>query len=422
MVARVSESSPTVVVGASLGIGIDLGRHRCFAGTALHSPGEPLPLSLQDDGLLIRWIGAGRPQRVTERILDLAGREQEEAVRFVGLVASQIKKGLDSNQDKFSADQASIGAVAIPASFGPQGRRAVVEGFQRSGIELGSENLIERPIAALAGWFAHREQISGHSPRDPVLLIDNDGGELSAVVAAPLTRRLLACMPLSSGPTDDPGWVVERLKDLIATAAGMLHREGIIRETDWPTLSAALPQVVVTGSGHNHPDIASLIHSLLPAADVMPDPLVVDPSHCVVLGLQHLEQFAKWRACWPTSEILISEPDAEPGDQVIVVNRGQVLSRQDECYVVKPGAQLSFGTMSHPLRLRSGSVRASALTVPPSAGPLPLLRLLPDGRLSIRGAKGVRPLTVQLNWPCPGTQNQEMKLSTVGRRAATLIP
>lgn len=414
MVARVSESSLTHAVEALTGVGVDLGRHRSFAGLAAHSYALPLPLSVQDNGLLIRWIGNGGPQRVTERIFDLAGADQDEAVRFVGLVADQIMRGIPTTISDLPDDtDLAIRKVAIPASFGPQCRQAVIAGFQRAGVDLQSENLVERPIAALAGWFAHRQQISGRPTRDPVLLIDNDGGELSAVIADPLTRRLLACMPLSSGPNDDPARVIEGLKDLITLAAGMLHRDGIVRETDWPTMSSALPQVVVTGSGHSHPAIVSLIHSLLPAADVMPDPLVTDPAHCVALGLQHLDQFDDWRACWPTSAIRL------PG--ITVVEAGQVLYRQNQSYVVSPGAEIQFGRADRPLELRSGSSRSTGLLVPPAMGPLPLMRLLPDGRMSIRGAKGVRPLTVQLSWPCPGSHNQELRVSTIGRRATTLV-
>ena len=415
MVARVSESSLAHAVGALVGVGVDLGRHRSFAALAAHSYALPLPLSAQDDGLLIRWVGDGGPQRVPERIFELSGVDQSEAERFVGLVASQIIRGIPAETSNLPAEtDLTIRKLAIPASFGPQCRQAVLAGFQRAGVDLQPENLVERPIAALAGWFAHRQRISGRPTRDPVLLIDNDGGELSAVIADPLTRRLLACMPLSSGPNDNPAWVVEGLKDLITLAAGMLHREGLIQDTDWPSISSTLPQVVVTGSGHSHPAIVSLVRSLLPAADVMPDPLVADPAHCVALGLQHLDQFDSWRACWPTSAIHL------PGVGVSVVDAGQVLYRQNESYVVRPGAELQFGRVDRPLQLRSGSTTSTGLIVPPAMGPLPLMRLLPDGRMSIRGAKGVRPLTVQLSWPCPGSDSQELKISTIGRRAANL--
>lgn len=413
MVARVSEEASKAFLGSARGVGVDLGRHRAYAGAAAHSFGHPIPLSNQHDGLLIRWVGTDGPQRVTERIMNLAGDRQDDATAFVALVAEKIRRGLPvAIPDAPVETDLSIRAIAIPASFGPLCRQAVVDGFQRAGAPIQHENLVERPIAALAGWFAHRRQISGHPPREPVLLIDNDGGELSAAVADPLTRRLLLCAPLSTGPDDVVADVVARLREVITEAAGLLHRDGVLQDTDWPSISATLPQVVVTGSGHNHPAIASLIHSLMPAADVMPDPLVTDPAGCVVLGLQHLDYFASWRACWPTSPIRIGD--------TIVINQGQYLYRQDESFIVSPGAELTFGTAEHALDVRAGSVRASSLVVPNSIGPLPIMQLLSDGRLSIRGERGVRPLTVHLSWPCPGVETNQLRLATVGRRAATL--
>lgn len=413
MVARVSEEASKTLLGSARGVGIDLGRHRAFAGAAAHSFGHPIPLSNQHDGLLIRWVGVGGPQRVTERILDLAGVRQDEASAFVALVAEKIRRGLPvSIPDRPPETSLAIRSVAIPASFGPLCRQAVVDGFQRAGAEIGHENLVERPIAALAGWFAHRRQISGHPQRDPVLLIDNDGGELSAVIADPLTRRLLICAPLSTGPGDVVEDVVLRLREVITAAAGLLHRTGVVQPTDWASISATLPQVVVTGSGHNHPAMTSLVHGLIPAADVMPDPLVTDPAGCVVLGLQHLDYFASWRACWPTAPVRVGD--------TVVVDQGQFLHRQDESFIVSPGAELTFGTIEHPLDIRAGSVRASSLVVPNSIGPLPILQLLSDGRMTIRGERGIRPLTVHLSWPCPGVETNQLRLATIGRRAATL--
>ncbi len=426
MVAQVSEADPTAVIGTSLGLGIDLGRHRSYAAASTHSTSQPIALSRQADGLLIRWVGDGGPQRVTERIVGLAGQNQPAAISFVGLVADQILRGVPSSIHGENSEPSLVQAVAIPSSFGPQCRRAVLDGFERAGVYLEAGNLVERPIAALAGWIAHRNLISGHPPREPVLVIDNDGGELSAVVADPLTRRLLACMPLSTGPDDNPTLVVDRLRALISASATMLHREGIIQETDWPSVSATLPQVVVTGSGQAHPEVTALIHRLLPAADVMPDPLISNPAHCVVLGLQHLDQLAGWRACWPTTDIRIVDPECSTDEiewdkAAVIVERGQALPRIEDAVIVRPGAKLVFGTPGRPLRLRSGSMVASSLEIPPAIGPLPLLRIQPDGRLSIRGPQGVRPLTVHLSWPCPGTPASEMKLSTIGRRVASLV-
>lgn len=413
MVARVSTDITTSVVGASVGLGVDLGRHRVFAGAAAHSFGHPIPLANQHAGLLIRWVGDGGPQRVTERIQSLAGHDQSAAISFVALVASQIARGVPASLPDLPPEtDTSIRSIAVPASFGPQGRNAVVAGFARSGVDIAPQNVIDRPVAALAGWFAHREQISGRSPRDPVLLLDNDGGELSAVVADPVTRRLLLCMPLSSGPEDNPAWVVERLREVISAAAALMHREGLVQNDDWPSISAKLPQVVVTGSGHNHPAIAALIHSLLPAADVMPDPLISDPAHCVVLGLQHLDVFEGWRACWPTSDIRIAD--------MVIVEQGQVIARQDQSYGVCPGANIEFGTAEHALTLRAGSVRSAGLVVPSALGSFPLVKVLSDGRLLILGDHGSKPLAVQLSWPTPGSTNRELKVHTISRRAAVL--
>ncbi len=395
----------------------DIGRHRLFVATTQRDLGAPSATSpalddLDDlDGLILRWCDEGR-RRFGERVTSLAGVADDLAAAtcadVAGLLTPLTPMAPDDGSASHTTTHTTTHTIAIPASFGPRCRAAVIEGFASAGIRLGHHDLVERPVAAAAGWLAHREDIAGRLPNEPVLVIDNDAGEVSVAALDPATKRLLFVRPLSTGPFDRPGMVMERLRDAIETTARLTHRGALVRETDWATVSASIGDVVVTGCGAKQPMLHSLIAELLPAAHVMPDPVVAS-ERAVITGLSHLDRFDGWTACWPTLPITIDETTA--------VQAGQVLDGDPwNDSVVGPvtdGATLGFGQLS----VSAGSCHAAGVRIPAELATELTIRTLDDGRVLLLGAEGAMPLALQPAWPCPGRRLDSLPVRTIGRRA-----
>lgn len=390
----------------------DVGRHRLFVATTqrdLDAPGataDPASAELdQLDGLILRWCDEGR-RRFGERVISLAGVADDLAAGTCADVAGLLQSA------ESTADGTSY-RIAIPASFGPRCRAAVIDGFASAGIRLAPSDLVERPVAAAAGWLAHRDEVAGRSPNEPTLVIDNDAGEVSVAALDPATKRLLFVRPLSTGPFDRPGMVMERLRDAIETTARLTHRGGLVRDTDWATVSSSIGDVVVTGCGAKETMLLSLIGELLPAAHVMPDPVVAS-ERAVVSGLGHLDRFDDWTACWPTLPISI--------DGTTVVEPGQVAGAdtfvETDITCGDGGATLSLGTGS--TSFVAGTCRAPGIHVPAALATDTSLRTLDDGRVLVLGAEGTAPLSLSPAWPCPGRATDDVAVRAIGRRPVEL--
>ncbi len=394
-------------------VGIDLGRHRVFASHRLDEarfvqPGD------RHDGLLLRWFDDdGSGHRITDRLRELVAVDSAEAMMLADAVAGVI---VDSVADALDLDAEDLFELrvllGVPSSLGPRGRRLLRDAFSRQGLEIAACDVVDRSIAAMAGWLAHRVELSGRLPAGPVAVVDNDGGDVSLTIADPDTERLLLVHPLSAGPDDDPAAVTERLRRCLTVGASLSHRDGIVRPDDWSAVSSRFGQVIVTGSGHDQPLLLELLRSVLPAADIMPDP-VRAAERCVVAGLTRLDQYLGWTACWPTLDLTHGDRLLRPA--------GPLREHDGESVVVDGGRILQLRRDGRILPLEAGDHLGAGIGVPKGLGPLPVARFLPDGRLLLLGPQGTRPLGLQVDWPPPGDDDDVVTLSSIGRRGLTMV-
>ncbi len=384
-------------------VGLDIGRHRLFAASNQLEQGGLLPLAEDHPGLVLRWLNDQGPRRFSDRVLSCTGVD-ERAADAAADVATVVTPKLSGNEHV---------RVAVPTSFGPQCRADVVRGLQRGGISVDVDDLIDRPVAAAAGWLAHRSAVSTTPIDGPVLVVDNDAGELSALVFDPPTRRLLALSPLSMGGSDDPSDVAARLHDLIGVAARLTHpADEMIRDDSLTASAARISHVVLTGNGAAAPQLIKLIDETLPLASRAPDP-VTPAEYCVVTGLGCLDEFASWITCWPTLDLSCDGT---------VIHRGpQAINANDDEHLVPNTSNLQLvGRGGATVTISAGSVRGSGISVPAALAEHLRIKVLDDGRVLLLGPTGTVPLALRFGWPCPGTPAEAVAIRSIGRRAVTL--
>ena len=393
-----------LTASATTSIGIDLGRHRSFC-TLGDADGQRLvPLSVDHAGLILRWVDGDRSERVTERVLRLAGDDSDEAVEVIEAVARAIFPELSDG-----TTLAARPCVAIPASFGPACRAAVVAGFNRAGVPITARHLIDRPIAGLSGWLA---KSSSARPQGTVLVIDNDGGQLSCAAADLDTRRLLFSIPLSFGPEDDPDDVAERLRVVVEESHRLRATDAVVRDDDWSVVRSHINHVVLTGSGCQHPRFVELVGQVLPEAALMAVRSAKDQAHTVAFGLLNVGWLHGWTACWPTGSIRCNGK--------VVRTAGPVLGNDLPLFATR-GSKLSFtGPEGDDLDVEIGSVRSTGVRIPAELGLTPRLRLLSDGRILLLGNAGTRPLSMRVSWPIVTERPKPLPLRAVGRRPLEL--
>lgn len=395
-------------------IAIDLGRHRSFCALA-DAEGERLvPLSDKHDGLVLRWLTDRGSERITERLLRQAGEDQEGAVDTATALGQAIFPELAEGDTLASSPW-----IAIPPAFGPACRAALCDGLTAAGVPVTRRNLIDRPVASLAGWLASTQaaestvrETATPAPQGTVLAIDNDGGQLSAAAADLDHQRLLFSVPLSVGPDDDEAEVESRLRILVEEAHRLRADDDLLLTGDWPTIAAAIHHVVLTGSACRHPDFLRLIERVLPDATIMGVRSSHGQAHTVVFGLLHLEVLSDFTACWPTGAISVNG--------AVVRDSGPVRGN-DIPFSVSDDSTMAFtGPDGEELIVKVGSVHSIGLELPVELGPSPRLRLLSDGRILVLGPEGVRPLSVRVQWPLPSTDNPSLPLEVIGRRSIQL--
>lgn len=401
--ATSSEASPPETDPIADAVSIDIGRHRVFAARRDGSQVTTVPIGDRHDGLLIRWESEFGSERVTDRLRDLSGIDDDEATAMISQLASLVAERLPPTKRVI---------VGVPASIGPTGRGNVVAGFHDAGLAVHPSDVIDRPVAALSGWMAHRMELSGHLPADPMLLIDNDGGDLSVAAADPASQRLLLATPISTGPDDDPSTIEERLRRVLEEIASLAHQEGLVRLDDWATVSATVGPVIVTGSAADHRALAALLQRLMPAADVMPDPITA-AERCVSVGLTHLDEFDEWTCCWPTTNILCGPHIVRPA--------GPVFGWDAETIVVEQAGVLRFERHGEVMDVAAGTIIGGGVGIPKSLGSFPVIRVLNDGRVLVLGAQGTKPLGLQVGWPCPGDHRTVLPIEVIGRRSVKLV-
>ncbi len=401
------QQSDAPTVSPDVTIGFDLARHRSLCVAEIAGERTDVPLAPNHRGLILRWVDAeDRKHRVTDRMLDKAGVDQAEAVRIARSVAECV----------FPEALPSTPFVAVPSAFGPACRSAMIDGFRAEGIELDDTHLIDRPVAALASWLHHRRSVGSPDPIGPMLVLDNDGGQISVCAVDTDAKRIAFTTPLSSGPEEAVDTIIDRLHTVVRELDRLRSGHDLVRSDEWSTVSASVSQIAVSGSMCEHPLFLDLIARVLPAAAVVHDPVVGDPGDIVASGLISLDVLSTWRAGWPTLDIMLDGQVAIPAGPLDAGATDTVIDAD-------PGAMLSFvDDQGRNAMITVGSVTADGMQLPKDLKGELTVRALADGRVLILGGPGVRPLSFSVDWPIVRTDpDAEITVTAVGRRPLVLV-
>ena len=292
----------------------------------------------------------------------------------------------------------------------------MIDGFRAEGIELDDTHLIDRPVAALASWLHHRRGVGSPDPIGPMLVLDNDGGQISVCAVDTDAKRIAFTTPLSSGPEEAVDTIIDRLHTVVRELDRLRSGHDLVRSDEWSTVSASVSQIAVSGSMCEHPLFLDLIARVLPAAAVVRDPVVGDPGDIVASGLISLDVLSTWRAGWPTLDIMLDGQVAIPAGPLDAGATDTVIDAD-------PGAMLSFvDDQGRNAMITVGSVTADGMQLPKDLKGELTVRALADGRVLILGGPGVRPLSFSVDWPIVRTDpDAEITVTAVGRRPLELV-
>lgn len=334
---------------------LDFGRNRLVAAR-----GSIIDLDPPRASLVVRWRNDRGCERLTDRLMDIAG-DHSEAARLVSTVINSIAPSLPT----------PIRRVAIAPAMGAHSRAAIVAGMAAANSGV-APVLVDRPVAALAGWLHNRRIVGAAAGSGLALVIDNDGGELSALGADLGRRRLLAVEPLSIGPDDNPADVAERLQDFAARITGA--------PATWIDVASAVNTIVTSGSGRDHPEFVKLITGLFPATPMSCDLSVAAPGTAIVRGLTKLDALDGFHCAWPTIDIRT--------DSRLLRAAGPW--RPDDL---------------RPIPVRAGNEVFAGRRALTHADSHLRLCVQTDGNVSIEA--GGEPRVIEISWPAPGSAKHE---------------
>ena len=203
-------------------VGIDLGHHQALAARAtsgvldggFDSGHELIGLGATTNGLVVRWCEDGTP---TERLHDrLARLVAAGDLRSAASTASAIAECL---ADLVPVDGDEL-RIAVPVGISLGHRAHLRAAFTHAGFSIAEHHLVPRPYAVLAHWLS----IGGHRrlehARGKTLVIDNDGGRSSALVADIGARQILAEREITTDHTAGPDTASAALRALLEAAYG----------------------------------------------------------------------------------------------------------------------------------------------------------------------------------------------------------
>lgn len=375
---------------------IDLGHHQAFAALASHADDATLvPLGAYGDGLVIRWCEDGRPsERLHDRLdrLVTAGN-----VRGAAETAAAIAECLAEILPTSTGERRL--RIAVPLTASPGHRAHLRTAFAQAGFIVDDQDFIGRPYAVLGYWLA----IDGHRrvglPRGKTLVLDNDGGRVSGLVVDIARCVVLAEQQITTTSKTDPFEATLVLRRLLEAAYGSADH---VTPVPWSVLSASIAEVVVAGSGADHPSFLKFINERFPASTLHPAPGI--GNQIVVRGIQHVDRLAGYRCAWPTLDLRF--------DQQVVRGAGSWTPTDASPTVAPVGTHVSFG--SAPVILRGSSASSlvtpntdevvladAAIRIPEQVGPFPLMSLHPSGSIEIRGTEAS--LRLHFDWPVAGS-------------------
>lgn len=366
---------------------IDLGHHQAFA--ALTDPSEALiPLGADGDGLVVRWCETGQPaERLHDRLDRLveAGnlRGAAETAAAIADCLAELIPTPDRGEHR--------ARIAVPLTASPGHRAHLRTAFCNAGFIVEDHDLVGRPYAVLGHWLA----IDGHRrtglPRGKTLILDNDGGRVSALVVDIARCLVLAEKQITTSSIPDPFQATLELRQLLEASYGSPNESTPV---PWSVLSASIAEIVVSGSGAGHPSFIKFINERFPASTLHEPP--GPGAEIVVRGVQHLERLADYRSGWPTLDLVFDQQTVRPAGS---------WSSTDAAPTVAPvGTHVSFGDSPVVLRGAANAERSddvvladAALRIPERVGPFPLMSVHPSGSIEIRGTEAS--LRLHLDWP-----------------------
>ncbi len=369
---------------------IDLGHHQAFAALADPS-GSLVPLGADGDGLIIRWCEDGRPaERLHDRLDRLVSTGNVRGAAETAGAIAECLSGLIPTPH----DQERRLRIAVPLTASPGHRAHLRTAFVNAGFVTDDHDLVGRPYAVLGYWLA----VDGHRriglPRGKTLVLDNDGGRVSALVVDIARCLVLAEAQITTTSIPDPFEATLVLRRLLEASYGSASD---VTPVPWSVLSASVAEIVVSGSGAGHPTFTKFINERFPASTLHEAP--GPASEIVVRGMQHLDRVADFRSGWPTLDVRL--------EQQVIRPAGRWTTTDASPTVAPVGTHISFG--GAPLILQRSTtgndgedivLADAALRIPERVGPFPLMSVHPSGSIEIRGTEAS--LRLHLDWPVAG--------------------
>lgn len=386
------------------GLSVDLGRHRAFA--ALTSGGQTDLIQLAPDatGVLLRTVYEGRTRRTVEVIAELAPIDRAAAQAIATSLADELMNAVH----RTGLTEHMPWRISVPVSLGREARQVVLDGFAAAGVNLPHSGVVSRPVAAAAGWFGRLRRLDARPEQGLTLLVDNDGGEVSAIACHPEQRRVAGIHSLVEpgvgGSAPDPSQLDAALRAFVSSVSGSNTA------TDWPSQSAQIGQVVLTGTGAEHRGLQQLLRGLFPAAPMRTEPLFGTHDCTVTAGLADLEALADFTVTWPSLDLVLGS--------LLLRAAGPLDAAEPRSFVLAPGAILQLARDGVALDALHSGTRAGGITVPDSLGPFPTLRLSPEGDLHMAGTGIHERMIISIGWPAPGSRGPSFEVTSI-RKAST---
>ena len=388
-------------------LGIDLGRHRAYAVSGDGEVTTVLPMQADHNGLVFRWLAPTGVERVLDCLQSLPpSQAMHVANQTCGMVADRIK----AIDPKLLNNRVR---VAVPVNVCPSAHRHLVAGFKNSDVAPTHNDLVERPIATLASWLRER-RANGQETEQPILVLDNDAGQISAVVADPSQQRLLAIAELTPGPSENTGQVLHSLQSLLARASHVSANFGVNPLQDPQKLNPSpenivINKVLLSGTTIDHPAIDHLLDETAPEAKVWGRNRS-DSEMVVSFGLLHTDELAGWTCPWPTGYVVVDNKVAlEPGT-IPLLSTNTPTRKLASTSVDSSRVLRLTDAEGQPSPIMVSGEKGIGLRIPSSLGSSIKIHPGSDGRLTILGETDAEPLAIQPYWPVSGTSTNAVSV------------
>ena len=390
-------------------VGIDLGRHRVYVVHA-DETSSVLPMQADHQGLIFRWLGPGGAERVIDHVETLP---DSQAQNVCSVTAQMITKRIATIDAK-----ATSGSVALAMPVMPDGQicQRFVTGFKEAGMDTSITRVVARPIATLAYWLAERRE-NGHEGHGVVLAVDNNAGQISAVIADLAARRLLAVAQLTPGPHEPENAAARSLKVLVGRASHAAHQFPTTTTTANDLTSTLedilIDTVLVSGSNTDHPSLTQLIETVGPETKIWGQGRA-DAEVIVAHGLTRLGHLDNWVCPWPTGYLLIDdEVILRPGPQPLLTDRVHAIAPA-ATYEVNDNAVIRLASPDGSAWFtRLNGEDGIGLRLPSRLGSKITVRSGTDGKVSLFGSQSARPLTIQPKWPAIATTTNAVPVGVI---------